>query len=269
MLGQLNAAIAVMARDVPLVIVLDDVQWADADTVRALLHVGARETRARVLFVATCHEGAWVAGEDARERTIAAPGTLSLHLPPFTRHQTGQYIVARFGPGPLEALAPIVHAASGGNPLMIATAVDSLVERRVIARGQNGWRRELSIAAIARVLPDTLADMVTRQLELLELHEREAIEAAAAVGFEFTLGDVAVALRADPREVAAVITPLARRGHLVVAVHAHRAPAAGDTYRFRHAFYVEVIARRAPQLRQRAFADRVSGLRAVAHRLAT
>jgi DNA-binding winged helix-turn-helix (wHTH) protein len=270
MLEQLSAAVAVMAGDVPLVIVFDDIQWADTDTVRALLHVGARGTRARVLFVATCHEGAWVAGDSARERTIAAPGTLSLRLPPFTRQQTGQYIVARFGSGPLEALAPIVHAASGGNPLMIATAFDSLVERRAIVRGQNGWRRERSIAAIARVLPDALADMVTRQLELLELHEREAIEAAAAVGFEFSLGEVAAALRADPREVAAVIAPLARRGHLLVAGHAHGAvPAAGDSYRFRHAFYVEVIARRAPQRRQRAFAARVSGLRAVAHRLAT
>lgn len=270
MLDQLAAALAAMARDLPLVIVLDDVQWADAETVETLLRVAARESRPRVLFVATCHEGAWIAGGLARDRVVAAPGTRSLVLPPFTRAQTGEYIVARFGRGPLDALAPIVHAASGGNPRLIATAFDGLVERGLIAPGQDGWRRESSIAAIARALPEALAGTVERQLEQLELHERAAIEAAAAVGFTFTLGDVALALGSEPRAAAAVLGPLARRGQLVVAGHGHgAAPAAGDVYCFRHPFYVGAIARRAPQMRQRAFADRVSGRRAVAHRLAT
>ncbi len=270
MLDQLSAAVAVMARDVPLVIVLDDLQWADADTLRALLHISAPGTRARVLFVATCNEGAWVAGEDARDRVAAVPGTLAIALTAFTRHQTGQYIVARFGPGPIEPLAPIVYAATNGNPLMVSTACDSLIERGMIAPGPRGWRREASSGAIARALPETLADLVTRQLELLELHEREAIEAAAAVGFEFTLAEVAVALRSDARSAGAILGPLARRGQLVVPGGSRGAPpAAAAAYRFRHEFYVGVIARRAPQLRQRAFADRVSGLRAPAHRLAT
>jgi len=270
MLDQLSAAVAVMARDVPLVIALDDLQWADAETLRALLHVSAPGTRARVLLVGTCHEGAWVAGEDARKRAAAMPGTLSIVLTAFTRHQTGEYIVARFGPGPLEPLAPIVHAATNGNPLMVSTALDGLIERGMIAPGPRGWRREASIAAIVRALPETLADLVTRQLDLLELHEREAIEAAAAVGFEFTLGEVAAALRSDPRRAGAIIGPLARRGQLVVPGSSPgAAPAAADAYRFRHEFYVEVIARRAPQLRQRAFADRLSGRRPLARRLAT
>jgi DNA-binding winged helix-turn-helix (wHTH) protein len=270
MLDELGAALAVMARDAPLVIVLDDLHWADADTVRALLHVTAPATRARVLVVATCNEGAWMAGEDARERATRAAGRRAMSLSPFTRDQTVRYIVARFGPGPLEALAPVVHLATGGNPALIATAFDGLIERRLIACGRDGWRRDASLAAIDRAVPDTLAELVTRQLELLELHEREAIEAAAAVGVEFTLEDVAVALRSDPREAGAIIGPLARRGQLVVAGGSRREGAPGrDVYRFRHAFYVGVIARRAPQLRQRAFADRVSGLRAAGGRRAT
>ena len=271
LLDELTRATAALARDLPLAIIVDDLQWADGDTLRALPQLGAANADSRVMVVATCNEGLWSAGADARDRFAAAvPGMLSMPLSPFSRRQTGEYVIARFGPGPVEALASMVHVATGGNPLMVAAAFDRLLERQLIAQGPTGWRRESSVDAIARALPDMLADVVTRQLEQLESHEREAIEAAAAVGFEFTLGAVVVALRWEPRAVGEVLRPLARRGQLIVAGTAPGATGtSADVYRFRHHFYVDVIARRAPLLRQRAFSARVSGLPEHQHRVAT
>jgi DNA-binding winged helix-turn-helix (wHTH) protein len=270
-LDELTTAMATLATDVPLAIIVDDLQWADGDTLRALSQLGAAGAHSRVMVVATCNEGLWSAGADARERfAAAAPGMVTIPLAQFSRQQTGKYVMARFGPGPLEALAKVVHIATGGNPLMVVAAFDRLLERQMIAQGPTGWRRESSVEAISRALPETLADVVARQLERLESHEREAIEAAAAVGFEFSLGAVGVALRWELRQVSDVLRPLARRGQLIVAANAHSGTyTAADLYRFRHPFYVGVIARRAPLLRQREFSVRVSGLRELPRRVAT
>jgi len=270
MLAELRDAVAMLARDLPLVMAVDDLQWADGETLRALMHLGQPAGDSRVLIVATCNEGAWCAGPDARRRFSAAAGLHQIPLRPFTRQQTGEYVLARFGAGPIGALSAMVHVITGGNPSLVAAVFDRLVERRLITQVSSGWRREASIEAVGRSLREALSDVVNRQLEQLESHEREAIDAAAAVGFEFTLAAVAIALRCHPDAVGQVLGPLARRGQLIVADDIEAtAPAPADAYRFRHAFYVDVIARHAPLLRQRAFADRLARWRGRPRRVAT
>jgi predicted ATPase len=270
MLDELRDAVAMLARDLPLVMVVDDLQWADGETLRALMQLGEPAGDDRVLIVTTCNEGEWCAGPEARRRFTATARLHTIPLPPFTPQQTDEYVIARFGAGPLEALASMVHTVTGGNPMMVAAAFDWLVERRLITLGTSGWRRESSIEALGRSLPETLSEAVSRQLEQLESHEREAIEAAAAVGFEFTLAAVAMALRCHPDDVSPVLGPLARRGQLIVADNTDGAvPAHANMYRFRHPFYVDVIGRHAPLLRQRAFADRIAQFRGRPRRVAT
>jgi DNA-binding winged helix-turn-helix (wHTH) protein/predicted ATPase len=271
MLEQLSAALTAVARERPLAIVIEDLQWADAETLRALAHVA--QSGARVLVIASYSEGAWHAGPDARRSLLAAgPARTTIALTPFSAAQVREYTNARFGPGPIEALAAMVHAATGGNALMVGAAFDSLIERRMIEPGAAGWQRVAPPDAIARVLPEAVAAVVTRQLETLEPREREAIEAAAAVGVEFSLDAVAAVLRWGQQEVDAVLGPLARRGQLIVAGDATNEDAlrgSGGRHRFRHACAAEAIARRAPHRRQRAIAGRVQELRDPARRVAT
>jgi DNA-binding winged helix-turn-helix (wHTH) protein len=217
-LDQLRLAVDAIAREVPLTIVIEDLQWADPDTVRALAHLVGSGAGSRATIVATCSEGAWSAGIRARARLdTGTAGCTTIALMPFTVGQVSQYVAARFGAGSIEALAPMVHAITGGNAMLVVAAFDGLVDRRMIARDARGWRRKSSTEAIGRVLPETWTDIVVPQLEQLETHEREAIEAAAAVGFEFALGTVAVALGKRSEDVGAVLAPLARREQLIVA----------------------------------------------------
>jgi predicted ATPase len=163
----------------------------------------------------------------------------------------------------------MVHVATGGNAQMVVAAFDGLIERRMIQRDANGWRRESSIEAIGRVLPDTWTKVVSRQLDQLETHERQAIEAAAAAGFEFALETIATALRQQSDVVSGILVPLARRGQLIVAGENSDGVRRNRIFRFRHHCYVDAIVRQASPLRQQAFERRIRAARESASRIAT
>jgi hypothetical protein len=113
--------------------------------------------------------------------------------------------------------------------------------------------------------------VIARHVDHLDPSEREALEAAAAVGIEFTASAVADALQQKVEYVRRVLGPMARRGHLLVAVGAvgaaravgsgGQARVAQTTYRFRHALYADLIAQQAPMLRQLRVVERLSRVR--------
>jgi predicted ATPase len=264
MFDELCSALDAVAHDQPLVLVLEDLQWADVDTVNALARLAGSHVPSKLLIVATYCDGDWTAGERARQRLTTAAGTsprcATLSLGPLTLEHIERYVDARFGPRCLSELAPAVHQATGGNPFMMVSAIDSLVARRLVVEDASGWRREGSLETIARALPETLGEAVGRQLDHLDAQEREALEAAAVLGLEFTASSVAVVLQGPVEQVRTVLGALARRGQLIVAA-AGTARSAHAAYRFRHALYADVIAQRAPMLRQLQIARRASHAR--------
>ena len=275
MFDELGAALAALSYDLPLVLILEDLQWADADSVNALARLAESQIPSKLLIVGTCCDGEWTAGQRAHERLVAvaaaSPRSAMLPLGCLTLEHVARYVDARFGPECLSELAPAVHQATGGNPFMMVSAIDSLVARRLVVFEDDRWRREASLDAIANALPETLAEVISRHVDHLDSSEREALEAAAAVGVEFTAAAVAAALQQKVEYVRRVLGPMARRGHLLVAVgaagaagaagavgSAGQARVAQTTYRFRHALYADLIAQQAPMLRQLRVVERLS-----------
>ena len=72
MLDELGAALAALSHDLPLVLILEDLQWADVDTVNALARLTESQIPSKLLIVGTCCEGEWTAGQKARDRLTAA-----------------------------------------------------------------------------------------------------------------------------------------------------------------------------------------------------
>jgi predicted ATPase len=272
MFDELCAALAALSHDLPLILILEDLQWADADSINALARLAESQIPSKLLIVGTCCDGDWTAGERAHERLLsvgaASPRSAMMLLGSLTLEHVARYVDARFGPECLSELAPAVHQATGGNPFMMVNAIDSLVARRLVVLEDERWRREASLDDIVRALPETLAEVIARHVDHLDPSEREALEAAAAVGVEFTAATVAAALQQKVEYVRRVLGPMARRGHLFVAVGAAGAtpaarsagatPVAQTTYRFRHALYADLIAQQAPMLRQLRVVERLS-----------
>jgi predicted ATPase len=266
MLDELKAALDAISHDLPLVLVLEDLQWADSESVYALARLAASQMPAKLLIVATYSEGNWKAGERARQKLIRTASEndrcAQLTMGPLTVEHVGRYVDARFGPDCLSEIAGAVHRATGGNAFMMVSAIDSLVARRLVVRDATGWHREAPLESIAKALPETLGDAIARQVDQLDASERETLEAAAAVGLEFSAGAVATALDSTVEYARRMLGAIARRGELIVTVpnDATMRPIQG-LYRFRHALHAEVIAQRAPMLRQLRAVERVGRAR--------
>jgi predicted ATPase len=262
--AQLSDALAALAHDMPLVLTLEDLQWADAATIEVVSTFAHRAGTARWMLIATACAYDSSGVSPAIDQLVAAirtaPSSIVLDLEPLTASQVARYVDARFGPGCLTELAPALHAVSGGNPFMMVAAVDGLIALGVVRSSGEEWHRDLAVDALADLLPQLLRDIVWLHLDQLGPEGRRLLEAACAVGVEFTASAVAVAADIDVSRVQRLLEPLADRGQILVRTRPlsnHRSSRA-TAYRFRHAMYAEQLAERAPLMQQIRAAHRLA-----------
>jgi PAS domain S-box-containing protein len=195
--------------DRPVLMILDDCQWADALTVRLLAELFADEAAApRHLGVIVAFRAEEVAPEHPL-RAIA--GARTMHLGPLPARSVGLLAESMAGTLPGVALDTVVRLADG-NPFMAAAVLRGLAESEVIAPGPDGWTvdpdRVLDVQAARRS-----AAFLVRRLELLGPAALELLSVGAVLGKQF---DVRTALLiADPAPDADAILDEARRRRLL------------------------------------------------------
>ncbi len=260
MLREIGALLEAMAANVTTVIVLDDLQWADLETIELLRALARRHAPLRTMILATYSPFATTVTAAAL-RSLAAELRATGPTPPMTlaplhEDHVRTYLAERFGSGPIEALARMVHRLSGGNPLVMVSTMDALVAAGSMVIQGDSWRLRHAPRTIERSLPSTVQDLILWRFDQLEAEDRVVLESAAAVGTEFCAADVA---KATGAESALPITRrletlcdrgfIARRGRRVPAT-----PLAEGVYRFDHPLHAQMLSGHAPvfdQLRAR------------------
>jgi len=155
-----------------LLLLLEDLHWADSATLGALRHLTGELGRSRLLVVATTRHSA------ADERT-GVPGE-HRHLAGFDVATTGEYLAGLAGEPVGAAYADFVHERTAGNPLYVA-AVSRLLAARV------SWDRfDRAAATQALATRPEFADLVRDPLDRLSAAARAVVEAASLAGEEFS-----------------------------------------------------------------------------------
>ena len=144
-----------------LVLVLEDLHWADEMSLRLLRHLAGEASRSRLLVVGTYRDPAGaVAGErldEALPDLLRWPGTQPIPLRPLTEDDVRAYL-AGAGPPAAEAVAR-AHRRSGGNPLYLRA-----VARLPPGTGAPGNPAGSELRALVRL---TLAGLDGAALDLL------------------------------------------------------------------------------------------------------
>ena len=175
-----------------LVLVLEDLHWADSASFALLRHVTAELHDSRILIVATYRDSSGVLAELIRE-----PGVAIVRLSPFTAGEVVDYL-ARVGARSDPQWARFVHQRAAGNPLYV----------RVLGRvAVPGGPDVFDPAAVERAVErePALRRLVAASLDPLGADCVRLLGAASAIGEEFDLSVVARACDRTSSEVAVTL----------------------------------------------------------------
>jgi DNA-binding SARP family transcriptional activator len=165
----------------PILIVLDDLHWADRPTLLLLRHL-VRSRSAAGLRIGVAYRR----GDGPADGLVATLASLRreglvrvLDVCGMSREDAAELVRRRAGATPSSALQTALYDETDGNPFFIEELVRHLAESGV-APGQAG------LSEVRRVgLPDDVRDLITRRLERLSPDGLEWLRGAAVIGREF------------------------------------------------------------------------------------
>ena len=228
----------------PLMLAVDDAQWADLPSVRALTYLSRRLDGLRILVLVARRREDSV---DAEEAELGIGGVhRALRPAPLSEQATATLIRDALGQEAEPAFARSCHRSTGGNPLLLHELLRASAARRVSPDGANlDALAELGPEAVSRTVGLRLAETTPEAKRLAESatilgdgsRMRQAVELAE---LESGAGDAAaVQLRRlellAPGATVAFVHPLVRE-----ALHRGLDPLAAEAA---HARAAEILER--------------------------
>jgi tetratricopeptide (TPR) repeat protein len=186
-----------LAAERPLVLVLDEMQWADSTSWDALEHLLSQLDTDRILICLAHRPDSTYDTSAHRQMLSRHEITREITLSRLTRDEVKQWLEAAFHQQQVgrEFLA-FLYRHTEGNPLFIAQLLRSLAESGSI--WHNGTRWEWSPVSELR-LPASRSELIAQRLSRFSSSTQAILVTAAIVGREFDVGLlVAAAAGSEP-----------------------------------------------------------------------
>ncbi|MDE3095661.1 MAG: AAA family ATPase [Chloroflexota bacterium] len=179
--------LAGLGETMPVLLVLEDLQWGDLDTV-ALLPLLARAVRdARCLVVGTYRASELVTGHPLAEVAAdlhRARLATRLHLPPLTEAETHELATRILPAEPASAATRELHRRTGGIPFFVEEILLDLVDRGQALPAPAA----LDGAGSPPPIPEGVSEAVTWRLGRLSARTRQMLELASVLGQRLDFG---------------------------------------------------------------------------------
>ena len=227
----------------PLVVVLDDLHWADVSSLRLLVFLARQLHDTAALVIGTYRDvEVMVSDHPARPLLAELAGQAELILlPGLTADEVGELIEKVCGERPQAPLIQAVHDRTAGNPFFAQQ-----IARLLAAQGVP-----LDRALVAGV-PPAVGDVVARRLARLPGTVVDLLAVASVVGRRFPIAMVA-AIAGAPAEMAVPLADSAVRAAVVERDEPGH-------FRFSHDLFREVLYDGLPATRRSALHLSVAGL---------
>ncbi|HEX5556865.1 MAG TPA: AAA family ATPase [Gaiellales bacterium] len=232
----------------PLLVILEDVHWADNPTLHLLRHLSRAAADARMLLVATFRDlEADVPAElsSALVDLRRTEGVVPIRLAGLTSGEIAELVGQAAGGDlgdELPRLAGSIHELTEGNAFLVIELWRALVETGALVAA--GGRAHLTRPPQELATPDTVREVVTQRVARLGEQTTAVLELAAVIGPEF---DLAVLVRGTGRDEAALLgsIDLALRSGMVADV-----PERPLVFRFAHELVRRALYDRLPAPRR-------------------
>jgi class 3 adenylate cyclase/tetratricopeptide (TPR) repeat protein len=177
-----------LARSRPLVLLLEDLHWADDSTAALVQHVLRATAEAPLLVIGTSRPERDSPAAEVRavaQRDHAGRYTEVL-LEPLGEDDAATLIQNLLAVDDLPAqIRELVLRRSEGNPLYIEELIRSLIESGVVQREEGSGRWRATSVAARIQLPDTIGGLILARVDRAGESEKKALRHAAVIGRSF------------------------------------------------------------------------------------
>ena len=213
-----------LASEKPVMVVVDDLQWADPAILELIQHVTQRSTSVPVLWVCVARpeflemHPQWGAGRSNTSLT-----TLNPLNPAETSTLISRLLEVEDIP---QSLHQQLLERSEGNPLFCEEFLRMLIDEGQLLHVEQRWRAEAGAEEIR--VPESIQALLAARLDSLPDAQKQTLKAASIVGERFTSEQIA-ALGGDV-DTTTTLEDLLRTGLVLEDATA----ANGSSFRFKH-----------------------------------
>jgi DNA-binding CsgD family transcriptional regulator len=236
LLQDLEALLERAALETPLLVCLDDLQWADSGTAAALRALPARLATVPVAWVVASRPSQGSPEIRSAIDRLERDGAAKIVLGPLDQVGVAQLAADVLQATPDGALLKMTERA-GGSPFLLVELLSGLREEELV-RVESG-RAEL----VESRLPHRVTESMRRRLERMSDPARQAVTVAAALGRRFSLSDLAAMLDVPPSGLLVPVEEL---------IHANLLVERDDELCFRHDLIFEAVRTSVPLSLRRA-----------------
>jgi predicted ATPase len=182
----LRLLLQAMATQHPLVIVLEDLHWADPSSVEYLIQLVPLTTSERILFAllmrAERESPTWRLTTLMRETLGGSLTEISLQA--LTEAQSRKLIANLLQVEALpKAVREMIQQKAEGNPFFVEEVIRMLIDRGVIVRKGNHWSALKDIQNVT--IPDNLESLLIARIDRLPEDVKQTLRVAAVIGRQF------------------------------------------------------------------------------------
>jgi len=254
-------AIEAVAADHLLILLVEDLHWSDPSTLDVLSRLAQRPDPARLLVIGTYRPvDAILRQHPLRivERELRARRqSTQLTLGPLSENAVIDWL-ERLGPNPPTSLGEWLYLRTDGHPLFLSALLEELTSDGRVKCDGRVWTVSSGFAEAG--VPQSVRLMIDEHIDRLPTDDQQLLEAASAVGVQFSAAVVAAALGREIVQVEERCSGLARRGQFLSAgppIDWPDGTIAGG-YAFLHALYQNVLYERLPPARRQQLHARIA-----------
>ncbi len=179
--------VARMAKENPILLILEDLHWADAATLSLLVHLANRLSDMPVAMIATYRDADADIGSALAmtlDNLIRGRNATRLNLKGLTLEQVGQMLKGLSNKEPPPGIVNEIYAETQGNPFFVEELTRHLDEENRLYDGSGEFRGALNIAEYE--VPQGVRLVVGRRLARIGEPSQKMLATAAVIGRSFS-----------------------------------------------------------------------------------
>jgi predicted ATPase len=183
----IGAFLKVIGAPHALVLILDDLQWADTASLDLLCYLVRHQSNAHLLVLGAYRESeiernpafAHTLAELTRQRVL-----VTVAIDPLSAEETGMLAISKLGVTLNTGVKVLLHTQSEGNPFFVEELLACWIEEGALVHVKNQW---IAVTSLDHALPLSIVGTLRQRFTRLSVKSIDHLRVAAIIGRTFDL----------------------------------------------------------------------------------